>query len=258
MTSLLLALGCLAPSAGPTPIVIPPPPPTNPLAQPSPTPLWDHFTQHPGCPGLITQPFQMLPRICPVMPCPCDDHSNGGAHGATRPCPWIKEFHHAAHFPYPRFAPDGTLIPLDGLLIYEGMRLTVDPATGLYDVAFTATVPNMPVTVRMQLVFDAPLDPAKGLLPRQYRITLPPFRLEPKRGAKPGDASAFTFHVAHRGYSGLFRDTSLSLAIVQVPNLISPAGPGCCQPDFIDCRWAVSRVGTARFGSLTAVDDLNP
>ena len=207
------------------------------------------------CPGPVVYPFQKLPQICLVAPCPCTEGQSGGdpaksgcaaggggsnpsKAGACAPPPWVKEFHQAAHFPYPRFAADGSPFPLDGLLIYEGMRLTVYPDTGIYDVSFTATVPNMPVTVRMQLVFErTPLD-LEG-----YRITLPPFRLEPKWDAKLGDVSAYTFNVAHRGYCSLF-----------IPHRSSGLVIGGL-PVVIDECWRLSRVGTARFGTVIAVDD---
>jgi hypothetical protein len=179
-----------------------------------------------ACPGPGAHPFQRLPRVCYVPACPCDD----AAGGAPAPVHWVKEFHEAAHVPLPRFTADGLAVCREGLLVYEGMRLTVYP-NGVYDVAFTAEVPDMPVTLRLQLVFNNP----PGYTPGEYRLTLPPFRLEPRPDARPGDPSANVLHVAHRGYSTLLA-----------------AGHR------VDAAWSVARVGTARFGTPVAVTDPTP
>jgi len=179
------------------------------------------------CSGPVLHPFQRLPRVCPVVPCLCNE---GGTDGNKKPA-WVQEFHHAAHFPLPRFAGDGTPIIGDGLLIYEGMRLTVY-SNGVYDLSFTATVPDMPVTVRLQLGF------ARGKGSEvEYSLTLPPIRMEPKKG-RGGDAN--TFHITHRGQSTLF-----------VPKYaLLPCSP-------IDSGWKVCRSGTARFGTPIDSDDPN-
>lgn len=180
------------------------------------------------CPGSMLQPFLRLPSVRPVGPC----ESGSGAGQFDVNGMWVKEFHHAANFRVPRFARDGNAAPTDdGLLIYEGMRLTVYPATGLYDVEFTATVPSTPVTVHLQLVFTPKGDPSSPA----YRITLPPVRLDPNFNTiKVGDPSGNTFNISHRGYSSLFR-----------PNVIVNTS-----------SHDLSRVGTARFGTPIAVDDL--
>lgn len=176
------------------------------------------------CPGPLVHPFQRLPRVCAVEHCLCGE---GQPDEANKLPAWVKEFHQAAHFPLPRFTADGSPLLGDGLLIYEGMRLTVYPS-GVYEVSFTATVPEMPVTIRLQLGF-APdeREPAK------YFITLPPIRLEPKPHARPGDPAASTFNVAHRGQSTLFRTGE------------------------INEKWSLRRTGTTRFGSAIAIDDMN-
>ena len=140
-----------------------------------------------ACPGSMLQPFLRLPSVRPVGPC----ESGSGAGQFDVKDVWVKEFHHAANFRIPRFARDGNPTPTDdGMLIYEGMRLTVYPATGLYDVEFTATVPSTPVTVNLQLVFtrngqySGQVDPSGD----SYRMTLPPIRLDPNLNAiKFGD-----------------------------------------------------------------------
>lgn len=214
----------------PAPPLIPPATPA--VAAPPPDPSW--AAQLP-CPAPAAHPFQRLPRICYLKACECD----GSAGGAPNPVYWVKEFHEAAHVPLPRFTIDGQAVCQDGLLIYEGMRVTVY-TTGVYDVSFTAEVPNMPVTLRLQLVLKASEDPTTW-----YRLTLPPFRLEPKADAAPGDPSANIFHVSHRGYSSL---------LVREGHL----GP-CHHPRMAQARvgpdWAVARVGTARFGTPVAIAD---
>lgn len=191
------------------------------------------------CPGPAAHPFQRLPRICSVLPCPCED-SGGHGHGAFALPYWTKEFHEAAHVPVPRFTADGLPACLDGLLIYEGMCVTVY-ANGVYDVSFTAEVPDMPATVRLQLVLQNPADRTRG----EYRITLPPFRLEPRAEVRPGDPTANTFHVAHRGYSSLLVFVAPPGGIALNGRVTGEVGP----------RWVVTRVGTARFGTPLAVTD---
>jgi hypothetical protein len=160
----------------------------------------------------------------------------------------------------------------DGLLIYEGMRLTVF-SDGTYDLSFTATVPDMPVTIRLQLWLQPPPPPdtPATILPtcnnREYRITLPPIRLEPKVDARAGDPTANTFQVAHRGYSSLFRSTKHVVTTQPHPTGVTPINAQFGFPMtprqhsndqvHVDASWDVRRVGTARFGSAVAVDDTN-
>ncbi len=164
----------------------------------------------------------------------------------------MKEFHHAAHVPLPRFTIDGKEIAAEGLLIYEGMRLTVDPVSGNYDLSFTATVPNMPVTLRMQLILTEPV-PEKEMgtkTPREYRLTLPAIRMEPPKDARPGDPTPNTFHIAHRGYSSLFIDPKHWQTLPR-----ESAPPAECTPrPTIACDWLLSRIGTARFGTPFAIE----
>jgi hypothetical protein len=180
-----------------------------------------------ACPGSMIQPFLRLPHVRPVGPCV---DRPGEARPPVKPLVW--EFDQAAHFPLPRFCPDGSPLLLDGLLIYEGMRLTVDATTGTYDLAFTASVPDMPVTVRLQLVFTD-----RSKTHQEFRLTLPPVRLEPLRNGKADDPSANHFHIHHRGYSTVFL-----------------AEPACERPKVDQC-WAVSRCGSARFGTAVAQED---
>jgi hypothetical protein len=246
MTSLVLGFALFAPSADPTPVpafpstpplvvsVPPPQPPTSFPAAPALRPPASWAEAQLPCPGPLAHPFQRLPRVALVLPTPIAESSDAKCGTPKQLCPpWTMEFHQAAHFPLPRFTIDGCPVATDGLLIYEGMRLTVYD-DGTYDFSFTATVPEMPVTVRLQLVFAR-----QDRIPPEYRITLPPFRLEPKRDARPGDPQDYTFHVTHRGYSSLF----------QKPDLFTRA--------IVDKTWTITRVGTARFGTAIAIDDSN-
>ncbi len=232
MSPLFIVLVCLSPASPPLGEL-----PNSPsIAQDVPNatrPGDGQLKTQAACPGSMLQPFLRLPSVRPVGPC----ESGSGAGQFDVNGLWVKEFHHAANFRIPRFARDGNAAPTDdGLLIYEGMRLTVYPATGLYDVEFTATVPSTPVTVHLQLVFTPnnqfgmPSDPSSVA----YHITLPPIRLDPNLNAiKDGDPSGNTFNISHRGYSSLIRN---GIITAQVYNL--------------------SRVGTARFGTPIAVDEL--
>jgi hypothetical protein len=207
-------------------------------------PTWNRYFKPAGdCAGPGLFPFQLQPRVCPVGVCDCSPQ----VPEKTVCHPWVKEFSCAAFIPYPRFDRDGRSVPGDGLIIYEGMQLTVDPRTGTYDLTFTATVPAMPVDLRLQLEF---IKPCPGQETECYRLTLPPLRLEPKRDAKPTDLTAWTFHIAHRGYSTLFVEKGM------LTNVSTDDGK-CCPPLTIDCNWTVKRDAVARFGTPIAIDDPN-
>jgi hypothetical protein len=163
---------------------------------------------------------------------------------------WVKEFHAPAQVPYPQFDRDGQPLPLQGLIIYEGMRLTVYPETGQYDLTFTATVPNMPVTLRMQLEFRNPKRDAKPE-EKMFTLTLPLIRLQPPRDARPGDPQPMTFHIAHRGYSSLFLEQPPEYQLLAKAPAIVP----CPVLPPITCEWTLTRTGTARFGTPVAIDD---
>ncbi|MDY3553440.1 hypothetical protein R5W24_002542 [Gemmata sp. JC717] len=185
----------------------------------------------------------MQPRVCPVQVCPCEPGTSGAA--GPKWNTWIKEFGSAAHIAIPRFDLDGACVPGDGLVIYEGMRLTVDPDSGQYDVSFTATLPRMPVTLNIQLTF---VNPHKPQDPRT--LTLPPIRLEPKRDARPGDPSGWTFRVEHRGYSTtLLHNAGLRGHIFNAENGGAPV--------VINQNWELRRTATARFGSPIAIENPN-
>ena len=231
----------LAAAPGADPVVVYPgsPPSIPPICPTVPaTPTWDRMFVGAGdCAGPALQPFQKQPRVRPVKVCPGEPNGDGEKNVA-----WVKEFHTPASIPYPRFDLDGRPVDGDGLIIYEGMRFAVDPKTGKYDLTFTATVPGMPVTLRLQLRLTHPNDPQQT-----YTLTLPAIRMEPPRDRIPGDPEPLTFHIAHRGYSSLLRDPNLAPA--------DDLGKAICDPPpHITCKWIVTRTGTARFGTPFAIE----
>lgn len=203
-------------------------------------PTWKHYFPSGDCAGKGLYPFEKHPRVTLVSVC---DRNDATATGANKCVPWTKEFSSAAHVTFPRFNSDGGAEKGDALIIYEGMRLTVNPKTGEYDLTFTATVPNMPVTLRLQLEFTEP-----GANGSKYKLTLPPIRMQPKEDAKLGDPSAWTFNIAHRGYSSLLLN----------PRPEQPRVPESDTPlKLITEKWTVQRHGTARFGTPVAIEDPN-
>lgn len=240
MFPLLLALTG-APATDPAPKMTPPVAPAPAEVVPD-CPTWNHYFVQGKCADHGLYPFQLQPRVCPVGVCSCNPPPGNEKKYACKP--WVKEFSEAAFIPYPRFDLEGRCVPGEGLLIYEGMRLVVDPATGQYDLTFTATVPRMPVTLRLQLEFTNP-----SCETEQYRLTLPPIRLEPRRDVKPGDPTPWTFQIAHRGYSTLFQERAHRTNVHVVENATAPA--------LIDARWKFKRDGAARFGTPVAIEDPN-
>ena len=98
----------------------------------------------PGCldacpPQNDPAPFLRLPKIITVEECRGDGTGNCDASSG-----WVQTFHAAARFNIPRFDRNLEAMETDALIIYEGMKLTVNDKTGVYDVSFTATAPLMP------------------------------------------------------------------------------------------------------------------
>lgn len=234
MTPLILALGSLSLAAPQQPVGSAQGPRTvlGPVDPHSPAPSREGLTQYlKAGPEPSLQSFLRLPSVRPVGP---SVEAAGEAKQSSHTGCYY-DFARAAHFPVPRYDQMGNSLTRDGLLIYEGMRLIVHP-DGAYDVEFTATVPNTPVTIHLQLVLT-PRTPQFEPL----RITLPPIRLEPPSRTALGDPAANTFHVNHRGYFVHF-DQARSARVHPLP--------------FNFDSWEVARYGTARFGTPVAVDDL--
>ena len=144
-------------------------------ALPPPTPVAELPSIN-DCLGACTTPndpapFLRAPILTPLDKCKDGSGCNGMTNLRADKSLWRHTFHHAARFTFPRFAQDGEQVDADGVVIYEGMRLTVNRETGIYDLSFTATTPPTPVTIRLQLIFHPPEEPEQSV-----RLTLPPNR----------------------------------------------------------------------------------
>lgn len=175
-------------------------------------------------------PFLRLPKVSVVEEC-----QTAAGDGKCDPaCIWKHTWHTAAKFTVPRFDLAGEPMDGDALVIYEGMTLTVNQLTGVYDLSFTATHPPIPVTLRLQLAFVPPPE----RLAEPVRLTLPPIRFDADNST---DTDGRTVRVHHRGQSDLFLKSD------GIPNPMRTTDP---IPGFyIDESARVVRLGTARFGS---------
>lgn len=200
-------------------------------------------------PRIDPVPFLRLPRLDPIRT-DTDDYSAPG--GNT----WSHVFHRAARFTQPRFSQCREPLESDGLVIYEGMKLTVSPATGVYELTFAATAPPTPVTVRLQLHFARRGNYAgPGSVYDPIRLTLPPITIEPDAATKPGDSHGPTLRVNHRGYSELFLNESARRS--ESSDLFPLFRYSQPTPTLDSAGWQIIRTGTARFGSgLPNTDEL--
>ena len=189
-------------------------------------------------------PFLRVPKVTPVEEC-----RGTVADGKCDPAhTWKHTWHAAARFKVPRFDQGGQAMEGDSLVIYEGMVLSVNNVTGVYDLSFTATAPPTAVTLRLQLQFSG--DPAGQ---EAIRLTLPPVRIDTDETAKSGDNSGRTIRIHHRGYSELFISWESVAASrrSQSSDLIEkqPVDRSGQQHLTITEKWTIARTGTARFGS---------
>lgn len=121
-----------------------------------------------------------------------------------------------AHFPLTEFGPEGESIEREGAVIYEGMRLSVDPE-GRYELQFVVTTPALPTRLRLQLEIVHEI----GAEAHTHTLTLPPIEI-PHGFSETGTSS---FAVNARGFSPVLRDAARTRSILEV-----------------------RRMGTARFG----------
>jgi hypothetical protein len=189
-------------------------------------------------PKKMPAPFEAFPHAICIQPLPdCDSASKpedllsteAGQHNPygslaerverLQSAPFDHRFEQPAHFPYPRFNRDGGRMNTEGAVIYEGMRF-VATRDGQYDVSFTTTIPEMNVTLRLQLVF-AGTDPDNC----GFTITLPPLVFYPYTDFD-GNAPVASYQVHHTGYSHAIAENFAELGAM-----------------------TVARQGTARFGS---------
>lgn len=115
--------------------------------------------------------FGHLPDVLPV-PDPTDlavqDFSKD-----SHPPRLRYDFPNAARFPDIHHDQRGQRLDLSGVTIYEGMRFAIDPANQKrYDVSFTVTIPQRPITLYLQVMIATDREP--------IRLTLPPIQIEPK------------------------------------------------------------------------------
>ena len=207
-----------------------------------------------GCPTANDPaPFLRTPRIELIGP--CRDSGTDAKGAKSTATTWKHTFHRAAQFSIPRYGQQQQPINSDGLLIYEGMTLTVNPETGIYDLNFTATSPPTPVTIRLQLQFshekvnDSNQDP--------IRLTLPPITIESDPNTRPGEGAGTTLKVNHRGYTELFlspQNNGRGISSDLKTERVYEQHRGLR----IDAGWKIIRAGSARFGSGSAnADDSN-
>ncbi len=247
------------PQPGPGPLVFIPPsvsPPTVQIGRETPKKcdLPDIADCLRACPPANdAAPFLRVPKVTPVEECrgTVADVKCDPAHV------WKHTWHAAARFKVPRFDQGGQAMEGDSLVIYEGMVLSVNTATGVYDLSFTATTPPTAVTLRLQLQFSA--DPAGQ---EAIRLTLPPIRIDTDETARSGDNSGRTVRIQHRGQSELFVSApapgvrlSESTDLFPKPP-VNPSGLPSFQfhlagPQTVTVtdKWTIGRTGTARFGS---------
>ncbi len=209
-----------------------------------------------GCPNPNDPaPFLRTPTQEPLGQCKDGSGCGGAADLRKEADVWRHTFHTAARFSIPRFSQQGEPVEADGVVIYEGMRLTVNAATGVYDLSFTATTPPTPVTLRLQLVFHPPGEPDKTV-----RLTLPPIDIEPE-ASRSSRSVGTTVRVSHRGFSELFLNPdkqAVSSDLLAKPpiNIQQPFPLPAAFGYQVTKDWTVVRGGTARFGSaLTTSDD---
>jgi len=164
-----------------------------------------------------------LPSITPILDIVGPDCSNSNTTCIKAGKCRQYFFPHAAHFPINRFTMEGLPIPVNGALIYEGMRFTAS-CDGTYEVAMVVRTADQ-VTIRLQL--QVLVDQAKPCPP--ILLTLPPMTFTPQVEQRNLTSGGAHFAVRHVGYS-----KEISEQFGHLPST---------------CSFSVCRVGVARFGS---------
>ncbi len=138
-----------------------------------------------------------VPKLCSLQECADEDKLFS----------YYKRFEKSATFPQVRFGPDAEYIETPGVIIYEGMQLLV-LTDGRYELAFNASTPRSPVTMRLtvNVVFKKCHEP--------LQLTIPAIALVPEyrsgdsygMGMSPSNNYQENWHVRHVGYSQVLRD----------------------------------------------------
>lgn len=168
-------------------------------------------------PGVL--PFRTLASATPIDQTTSEDSCHSDK---TEQCP--PNFTHGvlfsepASFPLRGYGQRGETFNREGLVIYEGMQLAFNKATGNYEVSFVAEIPAQPVDLRLQFIVD------KG--GSVQTITLPPIRITADQIKENRDSSSWI--IRHSGNSPALR---------------------------CDCVTAIRRTGTVRFGYGTTLDE---
>lgn len=247
----ILMLLAVAPSESPeTPrsIQLPSPMHAAPMHEPAAAPATKP-TECSGWPGFCppldpSAPFLRTPSIEALGPC----KGSGRRDEKCDANAWSHTFTSAAHFPIPRFTAAGEPVSADGLVIYEGMKFTAYPETGHYDLSFTATAPNVPVTVRLQLELSSDrLEP--------IRLTLPPIVIVPSPAARLGDPAGTTLAINHRGFSAALIKSRKTTLVFPNAASVTPDPHNPIFDAYVASHWIVRRFGTARFGSNAPTAD---
>ena len=199
-------------------------------------------------------PFLRLPEITSV-PVAGDRFAVGLLDNEDRPTPLARfTFDRPANFPIPGFDLEGCPADQPGIVIYEGMRVTFREK-GEYDVLMTVTIPDRPVTLRMQIELELSATAPglgghdRGAPPIKYTLTLPPIELNPVQrtidldlGPPPlRNTSRLSFHINHEGYSSLIDDLT--------EEICSGRGKVEHTHEVLTKSLNVHRRGTARFGT---------
>jgi hypothetical protein len=140
-------------------------------------------------------------------------------------------FEKPAHFPLPRFTQEGMPVEVEGALIYEGMSVTFY-RDGVFETNFIVTSAAHPVTLRLSLHVQPPLDSEC----QPFQLTIPPVLIQTDERQERG-LEQYHWHVKYVGYSPFIGPLNGK----QVP---------FCNAEAIANKLpcTINRRGTARFG----------
>jgi hypothetical protein len=146
-----------------------------------------------------------------------------------------------AHFPKWGYSQCGKQVPLQGLLIYEGMTIAVGQR-GEYELRCIVEAPLTPVVMNLQFVVSTQVEKPGTMESKYYQhplgtITIPPVTVAAKEvedfsrhDSLERHMRSRTFHIKVRGYSHILRKLNQESQQHQ--------------------KWSITRKGNARFGSV--------